>query len=39
VSFGTGGDQGVGSALAVMLFLLVAPAMIFNIRRFRREQS
>jgi alpha-glucoside transport system permease protein len=39
VSFGTGGDQGVGSALAVLLFLLVAPAMIFNIRRFRREQS
>ncbi|GLZ31802.1 ABC transporter permease [Lentzea sp. NBRC 105346] len=39
VSFGTGGDQGVGSALAVILFLLVAPAMLFNIRRFRREQS
>ena len=39
VSFGTGGDQGVGSALAVLLFLLVAPAMIFNVRRFRREQS
>ncbi|PRY43858.1 carbohydrate ABC transporter permease [Umezawaea tangerina] len=39
VSFGTGGDQGVGSALAVLLFLLVAPAMIFNIRRFRRERS
>ncbi|WNV90597.1 ABC transporter permease subunit [Umezawaea sp. Da 62-37] len=39
VSFGTGGDQGVGSALAVLLFLLVAPAMVFNIRRFKREQS
>jgi alpha-glucoside transport system permease protein len=39
VSFGTGGDQGVGSALVVLLFLLVAPAMVFNIRRFRREQS
>ncbi|MEJ2852880.1 MULTISPECIES: carbohydrate ABC transporter permease [unclassified Saccharothrix] len=39
VSFGAGGDQGVGSALAVVLFLLVAPAMLFNIRRFRREQS
>ncbi|MFD9698112.1 ABC transporter permease subunit [Lentzea sp. NPDC059081] len=39
VSFGAGGDQGAGSALAVLLFLLVAPAMLFNIRRFRREQS
>ncbi|WP_433272038.1 ABC transporter permease subunit [Actinosynnema sp. CS-041913] len=39
VSFGTGGDQGIGSALAVVLFLLVAPAMLFNIRRFRRERS
>ncbi|MEV0676364.1 ABC transporter permease subunit [Actinosynnema sp. NPDC050436] len=39
VSFGAGGDQGVGSALAVVLFLLVAPAMLFNIRRFRRERS
>ncbi|GLY51491.1 ABC transporter permease [Lentzea sp. NBRC 102530] len=39
VSFGTGGDQGAGSALAVILFLLVAPAMLFNIRRFRRERS
>ncbi|MEU3650060.1 ABC transporter permease subunit [Lentzea sp. NPDC034063] len=38
VSFGSGGDQGTGSALAVLLFLLVAPAMLFNIRRFRREQ-
>ncbi|MEU5691898.1 ABC transporter permease subunit [Actinosynnema sp. NPDC020468] len=39
VSFGAGGDQGVGSALAVVLFLLVAPAMVFNVRRFRRERS
>nr|WP_202637823.1 ABC transporter permease subunit [Bailinhaonella thermotolerans] len=38
VSFGGGNDQGLGSALAVFLFLLVLPAMIFNIRRFRREQ-
>ncbi|MFS8104229.1 ABC transporter permease subunit [Lentzea alba] len=39
VSFGAGGDQGAGSALAVLLFVLVAPAMLFNIRRFRREQT
>ncbi|XVS67751.1 ABC transporter permease subunit [Actinosynnema sp. CA-299493] len=39
VSFGSGGDQGMGSALAVLLFLLVAPAMLYNIRRFRREQT
>ncbi|SDJ04701.1 alpha-glucoside transport system permease protein [Actinokineospora alba] len=39
VSFGAGGDQGVGSALAIILFLLVAPAMLYNIRRFRRERS
>jgi ABC-type sugar transport system permease subunit len=39
VSFGTGGDQGVGSALAIVLFLLVAPAMLYNVRRFRREQT
>lgn len=39
VSFGAGGDQGLGSALAVVLVLLVLPAMLFNIRRFRRERS
>lgn len=39
VSFGGGNDQGLGSAIAVFLFLLVVPAMIFNIRRFRREQQ
>ena len=37
VSFGGGNDQGLGSALAVFLFLLVLPAMIFNFRRFRAE--
>lgn len=37
-SFGGGGsDFGLGSALAVFLFVLVVPAMAFNIRRFRLE--
>ncbi|MEU5882903.1 ABC transporter permease subunit [Spirillospora sp. NPDC047279] len=36
---GEGADQGMGSAIAVVLFLLVLPAMIFNIRRFRQEQG
>ncbi len=37
VSFGGARDQGLGSALAVFLFLLVIPAMAFNVRRFRRS--
>jgi alpha-glucoside transport system permease protein len=32
-------DFGLGSALAVFLLLLVIPAMVFNIRRFRAEGS
>ena len=32
-------DFGLGSALAVFLLLLVVPAMAFNIKRFRAEQS
>jgi alpha-glucoside transport system permease protein len=39
VSFGSGLDDGLGSALAVLLFILVAPAMLFNIRRLRRDPS
>ncbi|MGW7361348.1 ABC transporter permease subunit [Streptomyces sp. NPDC054802] len=39
VSFGGGNDQGLGSALSVLLLLLVVPAMIFNVRRFRRSRS
>jgi alpha-glucoside transport system permease protein len=39
VSFGGGQDNGLGSALGVLLFLLVVPAMIFNIRRLRRDQA
>ncbi|MFI7276846.1 carbohydrate ABC transporter permease [Streptomyces sp. NPDC049879] len=38
-SFGTGGDQGVGSAIAVLLLLLVLPVMFFNLRRLRRENQ
>ncbi|MFR9673901.1 carbohydrate ABC transporter permease [Streptomyces sp. TR06-5] len=37
VSFGGGADQGLGSAFAVLLLLLVVPVMIINIRRLRRE--
>ncbi len=36
-SFGTDADQGVGSAIAVLLLVLVVPVMWFNIRRMRRE--
>ncbi|WP_431046005.1 ABC transporter permease subunit [Streptomyces sp. P1-3] len=39
VSFGGGNNQGLGSALGVLLLLLVVPAMALNIRRFRRSQS
>ena len=39
VSFGGGRNPGLGSALALFLFVLVVPAMLFNIRRFRRDQS
>ncbi|RSN62260.1 MULTISPECIES: carbohydrate ABC transporter permease [Actinomadura] len=38
-SFGGGNDQGAGSAIAVLLFLLVLPAMLFNIRRMRQERK
>jgi alpha-glucoside transport system permease protein len=37
VSFGGGNDQGLGSALAVLLLVLVAPVMVMNVRRFRQE--
>ena len=30
-------DFGVGSAIAVFLFLLVVPVLALNIRRFKRE--
>lgn len=38
VSFGTGTRYGLGSALCVVLFLLVTPAMVLNIRRFRKDR-
>ncbi len=37
ISFGGVNDFGLGSALAVFLFLLVLPVLLLNIRRFRRE--
>ncbi|MFC4114859.1 ABC transporter permease subunit [Nonomuraea zeae] len=39
VSFGGGNNQGLGSALAIFLLILVLPFMIMNIRRFRRENA
>ncbi|MEV4378763.1 ABC transporter permease subunit [Streptosporangium sp. NPDC049644] len=39
VSFGGGGDQGLGSALSIFLLVLVLPFMILNIRRFRRDNQ
>ena len=36
-AFGGINDFGVGSALAVFLFVLVVPVLLLNIRRFRRE--
>ncbi|MET7338113.1 ABC transporter permease subunit [Nonomuraea sp. NPDC005650] len=39
VAFGGGNNQGLGSALAVFLLILVLPFMIMNIRRFRRDES
>jgi alpha-glucoside transport system permease protein len=37
ISFGGVNDFGVGSAIAVFLFLLVLPVLLLNVRRFRRE--
>jgi alpha-glucoside transport system permease protein len=36
-SFGGVNDFGLGSAIAVLLFLLVIPILALNVRRFRRE--
>jgi len=36
-SFGGVNDFGVGSAVAVFLFVLVVPVLLLNVKRFRRE--
>jgi alpha-glucoside transport system permease protein len=36
-AFAGGGNFGVGSAIAVFLFLLVIPVLALNIRRFKRD--
>jgi alpha-glucoside transport system permease protein len=36
-AFSGGGNFGVGSAIAVFIFLLVLPVLALNVRRFRRE--
>jgi alpha-glucoside transport system permease protein len=36
-SFGGANNFGVGSAIAVFIFLLVIPILLLNVRRFRRE--
>lgn len=35
----TGRQYGVGSVIAVLIFALVIPVMILNIRRFRRDET
>lgn len=37
-SFGGARDFGLGSAIAIVLFVLIIPAMVLNIRRFRLEE-
>jgi len=38
-SFGGVNDFGLGSAIAVFLFILVIPVLALNIRRFKREEE
>jgi alpha-glucoside transport system permease protein len=38
-SFSGVNDFGLGSAIAVLLFVLVVPALALNIRRFKREEA
>ncbi|MFI6941652.1 carbohydrate ABC transporter permease [Streptomyces sp. NPDC050418] len=37
VAFGPRGDHGLGSAISIILLVLVLPVMIINIRRLRKE--
>ncbi len=39
VSFGGGNNQGLGSALSVLLLILVLPFMIINVRRFKMDKE
>jgi alpha-glucoside transport system permease protein len=39
VSFTGLGNQGLGSSLAVLLFILMLPVMAFQVRRFRAQQQ
>ncbi len=38
VAFTGANDFGLGSAISVLLFVLVIPILVLNVRRFRREQ-
>jgi alpha-glucoside transport system permease protein len=38
-SFGGVNDFGLGSAIAVFLFILVIPVLALNVRRFKREEA
>ena len=35
----TRNNDGVGAAIAIILFLAVIPVMLWNIRRFRAEEA
>ena len=35
----TRGDQGLGAALAVLLFILVIPIVVYNVRQLRRAEA
>jgi alpha-glucoside transport system permease protein len=36
-AFAGGGNFGVGSTIAVVLFVLVIPVLALNVRRFKRD--
>jgi alpha-glucoside transport system permease protein len=39
VSFGGENNFGLGSAIGILLFVLVAPVLLLNVRRLRRDQT